>query len=177
MSDFEKSVAKFAEILAKFNKIHSLTNYKNINEQVIDSIKPLEFLDFSTFKTAIDVGSGAGFPAIFLALKTPEISWYLFEPNAKKSAFLNFIKVELGLENVKIYSQKIELCPKFRADLITSRALMKIPDFVKICYGFYDINTKFLLYKGSSVNDELKGFNAKIFNEKNRNYILMDGVK
>ncbi|AQW88221.1 16S rRNA m7G527 methyltransferase [Campylobacter pinnipediorum subsp. caledonicus] len=172
MSNFEENVAKFGEILKQFNKIHSLTNYKDIKNQVMDSIAPLEFLDINP-KIAIDIGSGAGFPAIFLAMKIQECEWHLFEPNLKKSSFLSYAKINLGLKNITVHSKKIQEGEKFKADLITSRALMKTKDLIKICDGFYDENTKFMLYKGSSVVDELDGLKAKIYNNKNRNYIIM----
>ncbi|OPA79823.1 16S rRNA (guanine(527)-N(7))-methyltransferase RsmG [Campylobacter pinnipediorum subsp. pinnipediorum] len=172
MSNFEENVDKFSEILKQFNKIHSLTNYKDIKNQVMDSIAPLEFLDINP-KIAIDIGSGAGFPAIFLAMKMQECQWHLFEPNLKKSSFLSYAKINLGLKNITIHSKKIQESEQFKADLITSRALMKTKDLIQICDGFYDENTKFMLYKGSSVVDELDGLEAKIYNDKNRNYIIM----
>ena len=172
-AEFDKKVKAYAQIFTKFNKVHSLSNYKDINEQVLDSIKPLEIFDLSA-KTAIDVGSGAGFPAIFLALAMPQTKWHLFEPIAKKSSFLSYAKIELGLENLEIYSQKIELADKFTADLITSRALSKIKELIRICDGFYDEKTNFLIYKGSSVMDEISGIDAQIYNEKNRNYIYFN---
>ena len=156
---FDEKVKAYAQIFAKFNKVHSLSNYKDISEQVLDSIRPLEIFDLSA-KTAIDVGSGAGFPAIFLALAMPRTKWHLFEPIAKKSSFLSYAKIELA--------------DKFTADLITSRALSKTKELIKICEGFYDENTKFLIYKGSSVMDEISGIDAQIYNEKNRNYIYFN---
>ena len=156
---FDEKVKAYAQIFAKFNKVHSLSNYKDISEQVLDSIRPLEIFDLSA-KTAIDVGSGAGFPAIFLALAMPQTKWHLFEPIAKKSSFLSYAKIELA--------------DKFTADLITSRALSKTKELIKICEGFYDESTKFLIYKGSSVMDEISGIDAQIYNEKNRNYIYFN---
>lgn len=173
-SDFNEKVEKFSEILRKFNRIHNLTNYKNISEIVEDSIKPLEFLE-SYPKTAIDIGSGAGFPAIFLAFILKDCSWTLFEPNLKKSSFLSYVKAEMNLENLNVKSEKIELSSPFIADLITSRALMKTKDLLKICKGFYDEKTQILLYKGSGVKDEIIGIDAKIYNFKNRNYVLISG--
>ncbi|MCD8213748.1 MAG: 16S rRNA (guanine(527)-N(7))-methyltransferase RsmG [Campylobacter sp.] len=172
-SDFDERTAEFAEILAKFNRVHSLTNYKDISAQVSDSIAPLKFLNFYP-KIAIDVGSGAGFPAIFLAMILKDCKWYLFEPNLKKSAFLNYVKVQMNLENLNVQSEKIELSKPFIAELITSRALMKTKEILKICNGFYDEKTKFLLYKGSSVSQEIVGIDAKIYNEKNRNYVFFN---
>ena len=158
-AEFNEKVKAYAQIFAKFNKVHSLSNYKDISEQVFDSIRPLEIFDLSA-KTAIDVGSGAGFPAIFLALAMPRTKWHLFEPIAKKSSFLSYAKIELA--------------DKFIADLITSRALSKTKELIKICKGFYDESTKFLIYKGSSVMDEISGIDAQIYNEKNRNYIFFN---
>ena len=158
-AEFDEKIKAYAQIFAKFNKVHSLSNYKDISEQVLDSIKPLEIFDLSA-KTAIDVGSGAGFPAIFLALAMPRTKWHLFEPIAKQSSFLSYAKIELA--------------DKFTADLITSRALSKTKELIKICEGFYDENTKFLIYKGSSVMDEISGIDAQIYNEKNRNYIYFN---
>lgn len=95
----------------------------------------------------------------------------------KKAAFLTYAKLALNLKNVKIYRSKIQNSNKFRADLITSRALMKTKDLIKICKGFYDEKTEFLLYKGSSVFEEIDGLNAQIINENHRNYILIKGIK
>lgn len=174
--DFRQNCDKFAQILKDFNKIHSLTNYKpsEFNKILQDSIAPIKFL--STYpKSAIDIGSGAGFPAIFLSFILKDCQFTLFEPNPKKSSFLTYLKVMLNLQNVKVVGKKIEKTPKFIADLITSRALMKSEDLLKLCAGFYDEKSEILLYKGSSVKDELNEINAKIFSDNNRNYILISG--
>ncbi|NLK66042.1 MAG: 16S rRNA (guanine(527)-N(7))-methyltransferase RsmG [Campylobacteraceae bacterium] len=174
-----EKIAKFSEILFKFNKIHNLTNYKDLKPVVDDSLLGLKYITNSP-KVAIDVGSGAGFPAIFLAMYLSECEWHLFEPNLKKSSFLTYAKINLNLENVIIHSQKIEEAPKFRADLITSRALMKTRLLLEICNGFYDEKTLFVLYKGSDANEEIKEIVAKrkeIVKEKNRNFIVIEGAK
>lgn len=84
----EKKLILFEKILNEFNKIHSLTNYTNIKAVMKDSLEPLKYLNF-TPKIAIDVGSGAGFPGIFLAIELNECEWSLFEPNPKKSGVFN----------------------------------------------------------------------------------------
>lgn len=178
MSEFQDRLEYFSQLLGKFNKTHSLTNYKNFTEVIEDSLRPLRYLKHEP-KIAIDIGSGAGFPGLILAMKLKETSWHLFEPNYKKSSFLTLVKVNLGLDNVKIHSDKIENVKPFKADLITSRALMKCNDLIKICDGFYDEDSYFLLYKGSSLNDELKDGVIKeyeIFTHHNRNYLLFKGI-
>ena len=100
-------VAKFDEILKKFNKIHNLTNYKDIKPVALDSIEPIKFLGFEP-KVCVDVGSGAGFPAIFLAMILRECEFHLYEPIAKKSSFLSYVSGYLKLQNITIHSQKLE---------------------------------------------------------------------
>ncbi|MCR8678655.1 MULTISPECIES: 16S rRNA (guanine(527)-N(7))-methyltransferase RsmG [Campylobacter] len=175
--NFWHNVAKFDEILKKFNKIHSLTNYKDIKPVALDSIAPVEFLGFEP-RVCVDVGSGAGFPAIFLAMIWQECEFHLYEPIAKKSSFLTYATLNLALKNVSIHSGKIEDCQKIKADLITSRAVMKAVDLIKICQGFYDESSTFLLYKGSNAKfeiDELK-CDKNIYQKDDRNYVVLKGL-
>ena len=83
---FEERVEIYKNLLTKFNQIHNLTHFKNIDENIQDSIEILNFVDLRQAQNIIDVGSGAGFPAIFLCFLL-ENPFYLFEPNAKKAAF------------------------------------------------------------------------------------------
>lgn len=175
---FWESVAKFDEVLKKFNKIHSLTNYKDIKPAALDSIEAIKLLDFKP-KICVDVGSGAGFPAIFLAMILDECEFHLYEPIAKKSSFLSYAALSLNLQNITVHSGKIENCDKIKADLITSRALMNTADLIKICQGFYDEETTFLLYKGSNAKFEIEELKCykKIYQENERNYVILKGVK
>lgn len=181
--DFLARLKAYDELFVKFNKIHSLSTYKNIAEVAKDSLAILEFpeqfMDFSSAKVAIDIGSGAGFPAVFLAMKMNECLFHLFEPNAKKASFLSFLKAHLGLENIVVHSKKIENEQSFRADIITSRAAFKVAHLLALSKGFYDENTIFALFKGSSFEAELNGLEAQISVKKGakRNYVFIKGVK
>ncbi len=165
----------YESLFHSFGKVHNISHFKALEKELVDSLKILDFKDLNGFKNAVDIGSGAGFPALFLAfvLKT---NFTLFEPNAKKAAFLMLVKSELGLENVSVVKEKIERFKlKFKAQLITSRALMSAPELVGLCDGFFDENTLFLLYKGSKVYDELKGFaKYEITEFDKRKYVLIN---
>lgn len=172
--NFYQKITLYKELLKKFNAVHNLTHLENIDDNVIDSIKILDYCDLTDKKKIVDIGSGAGFPAIFLACILQESEFFLFEPSAKKASFLRVIKTELNLKNINIIKEKIQNYQSFKADLITSRALMDIKPLVEISNGFYDENTLFLLYKGSEVYDELQGMkDYKIFNRGFRNYCLL----
>jgi 16S rRNA (guanine527-N7)-methyltransferase len=163
----------FANELLKWNKTHKLTNYNKdeIFTQIEDSLYPLDFIKEA--KTAIDVGTGAGFPGLILAIALPDTKWYLVEPLKKRYSFLNYIKMLLNLENIKIIPKRIEKSNLEKADLITSRAVMKTKDFLNLVKPFIKNNGTILLYKGSNVLEELNGINAKIINNKNRNYVFI----
>ncbi len=184
---FNEQVSKFKACLQKFNRVHSLTNYDDLDAVVRDSLSGANFIPRYPH-VACDIGSGAGFPGIFLALAMPLCEWHLFEPNRKKAAFLTYAKVSLALANVKIHAERVQDGAKLCADLISSRALMSARSLVEICRGFYDQNTMFLLYKGSGAETEAAEFHkeftsarCEIFSDenalKNRNFLVIKGVK
>ncbi len=178
LSDFKRRLEIYENLFQNYGKVHNISAFKQLENEIIDSLKILDFKDLSFAANAIDIGSGAGFPALFLALVL-RTNFTLFEPNAKKAAFLMLAKSELGLGNVGVVKEKIELhAPKFKANLITSRALMKIPLLITLCKGFFDENSLFLLYKGSSLQSELAGLeNYELFEFGKRRYCLLSGAK
>lgn len=180
--DFNEKISEYKKIFTRFNAVHNLSAYDDLSPAINDSIYPLKFLEPNKLKTAIDIGSGSGLPAVFLAICMSECEFFLFEPAQKKASFLMLIKSALKLENITIKCQKLENCEPFRADLICSRAAFKIDKLLEISKGFYDENTLFLLYKGSSVNSELSTLKnkikqIKIINQNTRNYAFLKGVK
>jgi 16S rRNA (guanine527-N7)-methyltransferase len=163
----------FTHELLKWNKIHKLTNYnkEEIIKQIKDSLYPLQYI--KNAKSAIDVGTGAGFPGLILAISMPQTKWFLVEPLKKRYSFLNYIKMLLNLENAEIIPKRMENSNLEPVDLITSRAVMKTKDFLDLVKPYIKNNGTILLYKGSNVLDELDGINAKIINNKNRNYVFI----
>ncbi len=175
-SEFKKRLEIYENLFQNYAKVHNISAFKQLESEIIDSLKILDFKDLRFAQNALDIGSGAGFPALFLALIL-KAKFTLFEPNAKKAAFLMLAKSELGLDNLSVIKEKIELhTPKFKANLITSRALMKIPLLITLCKGFFDKNSLFLFYKGSQLKAELVGLKGyEIFEFGKRKYCLIEG--
>ncbi len=94
----------------RFNLIsNSNSNFNSIlNLHVIDSLLGLSTIKEINPSEILDVGSGAGFPGIVLAIFDTSRKYYLLERSKKKSTFLKMIKLELDLENVKILEYEIE---------------------------------------------------------------------
>lgn len=175
-ADFYEKCEIFTALILKYNKIHNITGAKNkkqIVQNIQDSIYPIKFLHVK-IKNAIDIGSGAGFPGLILAMALPDIKFSLFEPIKKKSSFLHLAKSALNLKNVDIISQRVEEVEAFPVDLICSRAVSKTEQLASICKNFISKDTTLLFYKGSSVDEELDKFkDYKIYNHGNRNYLIM----
>lgn len=174
LSAFENNLNVYENLFTSFAKVHNISHFKELEKEIIDSLKILDFKDLTQAKTIIDVGSGAGFPALFLALVL-KAKFILFEPNVKKAAFLMLVKSKLKLDHLVIIKEKIELYKdKFVANIITSRALMNAKVLIKLCAGFFDEQALFLLYKGSGVYDELKDIqNYEIIEFEKRKYTLI----
>ncbi len=73
-------------------------------------------------RSAVDLGSGAGFPGVPLAMLAPQVSVTLIESNSKKAAFLNEVVRALGLGNVAVFSGRAEDYPS-KAELVIMRAV------------------------------------------------------
>ena len=58
----------------------------------------------------LDVGSGAGFPGLAMAVYRPELKLILLEPRKKRAAFLAALRRELGLAGVSVWNRRLEEC-------------------------------------------------------------------
>ncbi|MDQ1338286.1 MAG: rRNA (guanine527-N7)-methyltransferase, partial [Campylobacterota bacterium] len=124
--DFFEKIDGFATILLEWNKVHNLSGSftkESVFAQVYDSLFPMSF--YEGFEgNALDIGSGAGFPAIPLAIAMPSVSFTLVEPSKKRVSFLNYLKIKLKLNNVTIVDKRIEECEKKISHTITTKAVM-----------------------------------------------------
>jgi len=170
---------EYIELLLKWNKTHSVTNYnKNeLQEQINLTLKALDFID-KDIKTAIDIGTGAGIPGLILAIAMPNTKWYLIEPLQKRYSFLNYAKLKLGLKNIEIIPKRIEQIEPFKVDLITSRAVKNTQFLIDLSKDFIDKDTIMLLYKGENAENEIKNINAKkeIYQFNKINYVILKDI-
>ncbi|MDD2652500.1 MAG: 16S rRNA (guanine(527)-N(7))-methyltransferase RsmG [Sulfurimonas sp.] len=173
--NFFYNIQKYKEHLFKWNKIHNLTgarDEKTMDAFIYDSIYPVTFLP--KVKNLLDIGTGAGFPGLILAMGLPDTKVTLVEPLAKRASFLHFIKADLGLENVTVVQKRVEEMPSEIFELVTSRAVIDTKMLLELSKNFRDTHSKLLFYKGERVYDEVpSGLNYKIIKTKKRHYLLM----
>ena len=179
-SNFSQNCDTFCELILKYNKVHNITGAKNqkaVMDNINDSIYPMSFLPLKDIKTAIDIGTGAGFPGLILAMAIPHINFTLYEPIAKKSSFLHLVKTTLGLKNVTISTKRVEQADAFKVDLVSSRAVTNTNMLINLCKSYITPSTLLLFYKGERVDSEVNDIeNYKIYKKDKRNYLLIEGI-
>ncbi|MBD3789972.1 MAG: 16S rRNA (guanine(527)-N(7))-methyltransferase RsmG [Campylobacterales bacterium] len=170
----------FAQILDEWNRVHNLTgarNTKEIYDNIVDSLYPLTFIDIS--KTLLDVGTGAGFPGLVLAIALPHTQVMLAEPLKKRVSFLKYAAIHLGLSNVKVEAKRVEMIEHAPFELITSRAVTNTGLLLELTKKISDEKTAYLFYKGSRVFEEVEKVQHQlsydIVQKNQRNYLYIKG--
>ncbi|KPF80170.1 hypothetical protein IP88_00855 [alpha proteobacterium AAP81b] len=109
-----------------------------------------------TGKAWLDIGTGAGFPGLIIAVLDPAARVTLVESIAKKCRFLAEVSASLGLGNrVTIENRRVESLPRQRFDIITARALAALDRLFDWSLGFAGPQTQWLLPKGARFAEEL----------------------
>ena len=175
---FYKRIEQYIKLLQQWGKIHNLTaslGYNDIEDNIFDSLYPLKFVN--EFNSLADVGTGAGYPGMIIAIARPNIKVTLVEPRAKRVAFLKFVKSALKLDNVEVVEDKVENIENQIFDLITSRAVSNTKLLLNLTGNISNYGTQYLFYKGSLCEEEIE--EAKVQNyfiEKRgtkRNYLYI----
>lgn len=149
----------YLQLLQKWNKAYNLTAVRDPDEMVsrhlLDSLSILPYVQGDRW---LDVGSGGGMPGIILAIMQPNTQFTLLDSNGKKTRFLTQVKLELGLANLSVVQNRVEV---FQAELpfhgIVSRAFSSLADFTELTRHLSDSNTRWLAMKGQYPQEELAG--------------------
>ena len=148
---------------SKINVI-SRKDIDNLYEHhVLHSLAIAKFLPFQPGTTILDVGTGGGFPGIPLAILFPECQFLLIDSIGKKIKVASEIAKALGLTNVVCKQERAEE-EKQKFDFIVSRAVMPMPDLVKLVRKNISpthcnaIPNGLIVLKGGDLKEELRQF-------------------
>ncbi len=149
----------FLHQLKKWNRIYNLTAITKdediIMKHFIDSLLYLRFIPDGCWNIC-DIGSGAGFPGLPIALVRSELNITLLEPLGKKAAFLRHIKRILSLDNVKITESRVEDIKGIVFDVAVTRALFKVSELLIKAGHIIVEDGFFIMNKGPALLDEIK---------------------
>lgn len=161
---------KYMRLVQEWNEKINLTaiieDEEFVKKHFIDCIKAFKSEEIKNAQTLIDVGTGAGFPGLPIAIMNPNVEVTLLDSLNKRINFLNLVVRELGLKNVKtIHSRaedgarKPELREKF--DVATSRAVANMAVLSEFCMPYVKKGGYFVALKGPAIDEELEnGSNA-----------------
>ena len=142
----------------KFNLVSNASLENAWQRHFEDSVQLFKFIPTSA-RIMLDFGSGAGFPALVLAImaqeKLPQLKVKLIESIKKKTLYLNEVKKITGISNVEVLNKRIEDIPAEAADVITSRAMASLSDLLNYAQKFCTSKTKCIFLKGKSYADEI----------------------
>ena len=149
-------VALLEEWQGKMNLVSDSTLPVVWTRHILDSAQVERYLTPSD-RVILDLGSGAGFPALVLAIldESQSRTVHLVESDGKKCSFLQAVADACGLQ-VVIHNERIEKMTVFKADVITARALAALDKLVGYAKPFIGERTRCLFLKGKKADEELK---------------------
>ena len=166
--DQEQKLEEYYRLLVSYNEKVNLTAVTDrddvIKTHFLDSALILSSqisMDFPSDKIRVlDVGTGAGFPGMVLAILRPEWDIVLLDSLRKRIDFLNVVSEKLQLNNVfSIHGRAEELArdENYREgfDLVVSRAVAELRLLLELCVPFVNSDGCFVSYKGPKYQDEI----------------------
>lgn len=145
------------ELLQRWNKAYNLTSVRQPKEMVtrhlLDSLAILPDIE----GPLADVGAGAGFPGLPLAIADPQLGVTLIDSNRKRARFLRQIVRTLSLRNVDVVEERVEdWRPKGEFATVTSRAFGRLDAFVQASAHLVARDGCWLAMKGKLNPEELE---------------------
>lgn len=159
LSEEEKEkVISYAKLVELWNTHINLTSAKTISEiikiHIKDSLVVLKTIVF-TGKKCFDIGAGAGFPGLPIAIVTPDAEFTLIESKLKKAAFLKSAVASLGLKNVQVFMGRAEALDRAGYfDLGLSRATGETSKVWQFSKRLLKVGGKLIYWKGKETQEE-----------------------
>lgn len=158
---------KYFENLLKWNEVMNLTTITEENEvyskhfldslSIVGLIPPQDFMNLSV----IDIGTGAGFPGLPIAIAFPQTQVTLVDSLQKRVNFLEETVKLLGLENVRVVHSRAEDYARIESerekyDIAVSRAVAKLNVLSEYCMPFVRKGGYFVAYKADKIKEEME---------------------
>lgn len=148
-----RQLLDYHALINKWNKVYNLSAIRDplesIKKHFLDSFSILEFIKPGLL---LDVGSGAGLPGIIIAIMKPKTNVFVIDSVGKKCRFMQTVKTELGLENLRVINNRVESFnyPELFSQ-ITSRAFASAIDTVNKTKHLIANDGRYLLMKGDNI--------------------------
>jgi len=164
----EETLSKFKEYMERVLSWNEKVNLTTITEEtdfikkhLIDSILCIGFVEIRNAESIIDIGTGAGFPGVPLALVFPNKQFLLLDSTGKKIKILRDITEKLEIKNIKLIHARAEDLAhreehREKYDACVSRAVANLSILSEYCLPFVKTGGSFVSYKGPDAEEEVK---------------------
>lgn len=155
---------KYYEMLIEKNKVMNLTAITEFDEVLVkhfvDSLSICTIIP-DDVKSVCDLGTGAGFPGIPMAIAYPDLQFSLIDSLNKRIKFLQEVVDALGLTNVTLVHGRAEEAGRNKLyreqyDLVVSRAVANISTLSEYCLPLVKVGGYFISFKSGDIEDEIK---------------------
>lgn len=138
-----------------------------ISKHLLDSLSCIAVPEFEKSKTVIDIGTGAGFPGVPLAIACPNKKFLLVDSLNKRLKIIKELTEELGIDNVEVFHTRAEDAAKnteYRDnfDVCVSRAVASLDVLTEWCMPFVRKGGHFIPFKGAKAEEEIEAADAAI---------------
>jgi 16S rRNA (guanine527-N7)-methyltransferase len=156
----------------KFNLISKSTEVNIWERHILDSAQLVKFINFNNGSSLSDLGTGAGFPGIVLAIFNKNINFHvkLYEKSRVKTKFLSYICSKLDI-NAVICENDMRY-HDIKSNYVVSRAFKKLEEHIYISREIIKVNHKLIILKGKSAQDEINKLNKDL----NYSYSLEESI-
>lgn len=164
-SDKVKDMLSYIDMILDRNKYINLTAVRNkedaIEKHIVDSLIITDIPEYISSDNIIDVGTGAGFPGIPLAIASPEKNFVLLDSTLKRLKVIEEFAEELDIQNIRtVHARAEEIGRKeeYREqfDICVSRAVANLKKLSDWCLPFVKIGGSFIAYKGDNYIEEIE---------------------
>ena len=160
LQQFETYYALLVEWNEKMN-LTGITEREAVYEKhFYDSLTLAQVVSFSEQNSLADIGSGAGFPSIPLAIAFPHLKVTIIDALAKRIGFLNEVTTRLGLTKVEALHSRAEDAARKREyrdqyDVVTARAVARLAVLNEFCLPYVRPGGLFIAMKGTDIGAEV----------------------
>lgn len=159
------NVQKLDQLIENMLRVNESMNLTSITDgeeiilkHIADSATVIKYIPKNA--KMLDVGTGAGFPSLPVAIMRPDVSVYALDSTAKKLKYIDDTAKLLELDNIKTVSGRAEELGKSvnyreRFDVVTARAVSALNILTELCMPFVKLGGHFVSMKGSNAQEEI----------------------
>ncbi|MFC5529588.1 16S rRNA (guanine(527)-N(7))-methyltransferase RsmG [Cohnella yongneupensis] len=159
-----KQFETYYKLLVEWNEKMNLTGITEreavYEKHFYDSLTLVKAISFKEVSSLADIGSGAGFPSIPLAIAYPHLKVTIVDSLAKRIKFLEEVTSQLGLSLVTALHGRAEDVARLKAhrdqyDVVSARAVARLAVLNEFCLPFVRVGGTFVAMKGTDLSEEI----------------------